>query len=117
MEAKWGLIPDMSATVTLRERVPRDVAMELTTTGRVFDAGEALRLGLLTRLADDPLEAATAIARQVAKGSPDAVAAAKRMLHATYSDGCTDERALRIESEVQARLHSLLDESEATAPC
>ena len=42
MEAKWGLIPDMSATVTLRELVPRDVALELTLTGRVFDAAEAV---------------------------------------------------------------------------
>ena len=33
MEAKWGLIPDMSATVTLRARVPRDVALELVLTG------------------------------------------------------------------------------------
>jgi enoyl-CoA hydratase/carnithine racemase len=29
MEAKWGLIPDMSATVTLRDLVPKDVALEL----------------------------------------------------------------------------------------
>ena len=42
MEAKWGLIPDMSATVTLRELVPRDVALELALTGRVFDAAEAV---------------------------------------------------------------------------
>eukprot|EP00966_Prymnesium_polylepis_P245433 5678167-Prymnesium_polylepis.2 len=45
----------MSATVTLRELVPKDVAMELTMTGRVFEAEEALRLGLVTRLAADPL--------------------------------------------------------------
>jgi enoyl-CoA hydratase/carnithine racemase len=35
MEAKWGLIPDMSASVTLRELVRMDVAKELTYTGRV----------------------------------------------------------------------------------
>jgi hypothetical protein len=29
MEAKWGLIPDMSATVTLRDLVPKDIALEL----------------------------------------------------------------------------------------
>ena len=40
MESKWGIIPDMSATVTLRELVPRDVALELTLTGRIFDAVE-----------------------------------------------------------------------------
>ena len=104
MEAKWGIIPDMSSTVTLRERIPRDVAMELTTTGRIFESDEALRLGLLTRIHQDPLDAAMALARRVVKGSPDAAAAAKRLLHATYSDGCTEERALQMESEVQLRL-------------
>ena len=33
MEVKWGLIPDMSASQTLRRLVPIDVAMELTFTG------------------------------------------------------------------------------------
>ena len=33
MEIKWGLIPDMSITQTLRDLVPMDVAKELTFTG------------------------------------------------------------------------------------
>jgi enoyl-CoA hydratase/carnithine racemase len=42
MEAKWGLIPDMSASVTLRELVRIDVAKELTmTTGRIISGTEA----------------------------------------------------------------------------
>ena len=45
MEAKWGLIPDMGITVAMRELVNRDVAVELTTTGRIFDAEEAAALG------------------------------------------------------------------------
>ncbi|KAJ1477726.1 ClpP/crotonase-like domain-containing protein, partial [Baffinella frigidus] len=52
MEAKWGIIPDMSLTVTIRELVPKDVALELVMTGRVFEAEEALKLGLVTRIAD-----------------------------------------------------------------
>ena len=104
MEAKWGLIPDMSATVTLRELVPKDVAMELTMTGRIFLADEALKLGLVTRLAHEPLEAAMELARQIVTRSPDASAAAKRLLHATYSEGCDERRALHLESELQRRL-------------
>ena len=104
MEAKWGLIPDMSATVTLPELVPRDVALELTLTGRVFLADEALRLGLVTRLEEEPLEAAMALATEISKKSPDAVSAAKRLMHATYAAGCDDQRALRVESELQKRL-------------
>ena len=40
MEAKWGLIPDMSASITLRELVPIDVAKELTFTGRIINGIE-----------------------------------------------------------------------------
>jgi enoyl-CoA hydratase/carnithine racemase len=49
MEAKWGIIPDMSAAVTLRELVRIDVAKELTMTGRIFSATEGQGYGLITR--------------------------------------------------------------------
>ena len=49
MEAKWGIIPDMSAAVTLRELVRIDVAKELTMTGRIFSASEGFGYGLITR--------------------------------------------------------------------
>ena len=49
MEAKWGIIPDMSAAVTLRELVRMDVAKELTMTGRIFPASEGYEYGLVTR--------------------------------------------------------------------
>ena len=104
MEAKWGLIPDMSATVTLPELVPKDVALELTLTGRVFDGAEALKLGLVTKLSDEPIEAALELARQIAAKSPDAAAAAKRLLHATYTDAPDDARCLRLESDLQRKL-------------
>ncbi|MFW6093070.1 MAG: crotonase/enoyl-CoA hydratase family protein, partial [Pseudomonadota bacterium] len=58
MEIKWGLIPDMSLTQTLRDLVPLDVAKELTFTGRVLSGTEAAELGLVTHVADDPLAAA-----------------------------------------------------------
>ena len=104
MESKWGIIPDMSATVTLRELVPRDVALELTLTGRIFDAVEAQRLGLVTRVAEEPLQEARRLAAEIAARSPDAAAAAKRLLHATYVEPHDDARALRLESELQRRL-------------
>ncbi len=49
MEAKWGLIPDMSASITLRELIPIDVAKELTFTGRIIDGNEAKAFGLVTK--------------------------------------------------------------------
>src|SRR5699024_12417359 len=48
MEAKWGLVPDMSGTVPLAELVPSDVAMSLTMSGRIISGREAAGLGLAT---------------------------------------------------------------------
>lgn len=49
MEAKWGIIPDMSISVTMRELLRVDVAKELTMTGRVISGREALEYGLVTK--------------------------------------------------------------------
>ena len=88
MEAKWGLIPDMGATAALPELVNRDVAIELTTTGRIFEAAEAKELGLVTKVVEgDAFEAALGMATKIAAGSPDAAAAAKQLWHATSSRG------------------------------
>src|SRR5438445_189251 len=62
MEVKWGLIPDMSISRTLPRLVAIDVAKELTYTGRIFDGGEAHRLGLVSHLAVDPSTAAHRLA-------------------------------------------------------
>ena len=58
MEIKWGIIPDMSITQTLRDLVRLDVAKELTFTGRIVEANEAAELGLITRVCQSPLEEA-----------------------------------------------------------
>jgi len=81
MEIKWGLIPDMSGTQTLRHLVRSDVARELTYTGRIIDGREAAALGLVTRVAEDPRAAALAMAREIAGKSPDAIRAGKRLLN------------------------------------
>ena len=79
MEIKWGLIPDMSLTQTLRDLVPLDVAKELTFTGRVLSGEDAKELGLVTRVAEDPHAAAMALAGEIAGKSPDAVRAGKKL--------------------------------------
>ena len=66
MEVKYGLIPDMGITQTLPTLVGLDVAKELVFTGRFVEADEALRLGLVTRIADDPHTAAHDLAGEIA---------------------------------------------------
>ncbi|HEY2320715.1 MAG TPA: crotonase/enoyl-CoA hydratase family protein [Solirubrobacteraceae bacterium] len=102
MEVKWGLVPDMSITRTLPRLVAIDVAKELTFTGRVFDAAEAAALGVVTRVAADPLAAARALAAEIAARSPDAVRAAKRLYDESWTGNA--EQTLALEASLQLGL-------------
>jgi enoyl-CoA hydratase/carnithine racemase len=100
MEVKWGLIPDMSITRTLPRLVGIDVAKELTFTGRVLDGTEGQRLGLVTRVSEDPLTAARELAAQIAARSPDAVRAAKRLYDESWTGLAPDTLALEAELQL-----------------
>jgi enoyl-CoA hydratase/carnithine racemase len=102
MEGKWGLIPDMGGNVALRELVTKDVAMKLTMTAEVISAQQALDIGLVTAIADDPLAEASALARQIAKRSPDAVAATKKLYHRNWYR--SERHMLAKESLYQLRI-------------
>lgn len=102
MEGKWGLVPDMAITRTLPRLVGIDVAKELTFTARTFSGEEALALGVVTRLADDPLTAARELAVEIASRSPDAVRAAKRLFEESWTRPA--EETLRLEAELQRKL-------------
>jgi enoyl-CoA hydratase/carnithine racemase len=85
LEARWGLIPDMTGTVMLPKLVGLDVAKELTFTGRMVSGDEAVALGLATRVADDPRAAALELAAELATKSPDALREGKRLLNRSGS--------------------------------
>ena len=85
LEARWGLIPDMTGIQTLKELVGIDIAKRLTMTAQIVSGEEAAALGLVTELADDPLVAAEAFARELATRSPDSLAAAKRLFNSSWS--------------------------------
>lgn len=105
MEVKWGLVPDMAGMVLLRGLLRDDMARELTYTGRVVQAEEAVVLGLGTRVCADPLAEARALAQSIAQRSPNAIRAAKR-LH-NQASRVLDESAaalLLVESAEQNKL-------------
>jgi enoyl-CoA hydratase/carnithine racemase len=79
LEIRWGLTPDMTVTATLPRLVGIDVAKELTWTGRMLSGVEAHALGLATRVSDDPLADALALAREIAAKNPHAIKGAKRL--------------------------------------
>ena len=101
MEARYGLVPDMSLSQTIGRLVRDDVARELTYTARIVEAPEALELGLVTRIEDDPVAAARSLAEEIAGRSPDAVRGAKRLANETpklsAADGLALEAALQRE--------------------
>lgn len=113
MEIKWGLIPDMSGTQTLRHLVRLDVAKELTFTGRVVSGREAAELGLVTRVAEDPRAAALAMAREIAGKSPDAIRAGKHLLDQAPLLSVAD--GLRLEERLQRGLIGSANQLEAVA--
>jgi enoyl-CoA hydratase/carnithine racemase len=80
MEVRWGLIPDMAGTQLLPELVGRDVAKDLTFTGRKVSGSEAAGMGLVTRMADDPVAAAVQLAQEIAAHDRNALRHAKALL-------------------------------------
>jgi len=110
MEIKWGLVPDMAGTPILASLVRDDILRELTYTGRIFSAQEALSYGLATRIVDDPRAAAFELAREIAGKSPDAIRAAKRMLNNLSVD---PGPALLAESVEQQKLLGSTNQTEA----
>lgn len=102
LEAKWGLVPDMGGATLLRDILSLDVAKELTMTGRILSGTEAKALGLVTHLAENPLEAARTLAAEIATRSPDSVAAAKFLLQDAYD--ANEDGALTAERRWQRKL-------------
>jgi len=110
MEIKWGLVPDMAGTPILASLVRDDILRELTYTGRIFSAQEALSYGLATQIVEDPRAAALEMAHEIAAKSPDAIRAAKRMLnHLSVDPG----PALLAESVEQQKLIGSANQTEA----
>lgn len=111
MEMKWGLIPDMSASQTIRDLVSIDVAKELIFTGKIISGEEAARLKLVTRVCEKPYEEAMALAREIASKNPDAVRAAKKLLNEVWHGDSA--RGLLMESELEMTLAGTPNQLEA----
>ena len=102
LEAKWGLVPDMSGTVPLGELVSADVAKRLTMTGEIVTGTRAKELGLVSEVSDDPLKEAIALVDLLSTRSPDSVAATKVLLNETRRS--RPRRAFRIERRLQLKM-------------
>ncbi|WP_322516370.1 enoyl-CoA hydratase [Rhodopseudomonas palustris] len=99
-EITLGTIPGIGGTQRLTRAIGKSKAMDLCLTGRMMDAQEAERAGLVSRLvpADKLMEEALAAAEKIASMSRPAAAMAKsavnRALETTLAEGLAVERDL-----------------------
>lgn len=101
MESRWGLVPDMGLTRSLKGLIGLDLAKELTLTARIFDATYAKEIGLVTHLDESPLAKAQVIAEEMLQRSPDALMASKYVLDAMQHE---PKKSLRLEKIWQLKL-------------
>ena len=113
MEIRWGLIPDLAITVTAGNLVREDLLRELAYTGRVLSGREALEIGLLTAVHDDPVAAARKTARHIAAKSPDAIRAMKKMFNACRD--LDESQSLALEAALQGGVLTGANQREAVA--
>ena len=80
-EINLGIIPGWGGTQRLARVCGLGVAKDMILTGRLVDADEALRIGLVNGVHDPVFEKAREVAALLASKSPLALAAAKRALN------------------------------------
>ncbi|MDP3460597.1 MAG: enoyl-CoA hydratase-related protein, partial [Hyphomonas sp.] len=99
-EIKLGVTPGMGGSIRLTKAVGKAMAMDLVLTGRMIDAAEADRIGLVSRVVphDTLMEVALAAANEIAAFSVPSLMAAKEMvaraLELPATEGVKFERRL-----------------------
>jgi enoyl-CoA hydratase/carnithine racemase len=108
-EVKWSIYPFGGATVKLTQQIGYVHAMDLLLTGRLIDAAEAARIGLINRIvpAEGLMAWALETAELIAANSPSAVQAVKRQISATIADHARSREAMEQElgDRVRASAH------------
>jgi enoyl-CoA hydratase len=90
-EINLGIVPGWGGTQRLARVCGVGVAKDLVFTGRTIDAEEALRVGLVSAIADPVLDRALETARELAAKSPVALALAKQLVN--LSPGALEREA------------------------
>ncbi|TMH80409.1 MAG: enoyl-CoA hydratase, partial [Betaproteobacteria bacterium] len=114
-EIKLGIIPGAGGTQRLPRAVGKAKAMDLVLTGRMMDAAEAERSGLVSRVvsADKLLEEALAAAAQIAEFSLPSVMMAKEAVNRAYESPLAE--GMLFERRVFHALFATEDQKEGMA--
>lgn len=114
-EVKWAIYPFGGATVKLTQQIGYVHALDLLLTGRMIEAADAARLGLVNDIvpAAELMPWALAKAEAIAANSPAAVQAVKQQISATTADFTRSREAL--EQQLGDRVRASADFAEGIA--
>jgi enoyl-CoA hydratase len=114
-EITIGTIPGAGGTQRLTRLVGKSKAMELCLTGRMMDAEEAERAGLVARIvsADKLMDEALATAKKIAGFSQPAVMMAKEAVNCAYESSLSE--GLRFERRLFHATFATEDQKEGMA--
>jgi enoyl-CoA hydratase/carnithine racemase len=95
---RMGITPEAGSTLYLPQIVGIANALELAMTGRIIDAAEALRFGLVSRVVphDDLMADTLRLADEIASNPTDAVWSAKKLMHRNMVE-CSKPDVIRRE--------------------
>jgi enoyl-CoA hydratase/carnithine racemase len=102
-ETRYGILPDMGATVRLPRIVGEGRARELILFGETIDADEALRIGLANRVVGDAelLSVAAELGRRLAAQPPLAIQGARRAIDAAWYRDPDESFAVAVEAQIR----------------
>jgi methylglutaconyl-CoA hydratase len=94
-EVRIGFVPAIVSTFLLRQ-VGEKIARDLLLTGRIFDAAEAMKIGLINEIVppEKLLDRARELAAQLAENSPLSLLNTKRLL--------TEHARVEIDAQIEA---------------
>jgi len=96
-EVRIGFVPAIVSTFLLRQ-VGEKIARDLLLTGRIFDAPEALKMGVINEIVppEKLLDRARELAAQLAENSPLSLSNTKRLL--------TDHARAELDAQIEAAI-------------
>lgn len=114
-EIKLGVIPGIGGSQRLTRAIGKSKAMEMVLTGRMMDAAEAERSGLVSRVvpADELLESALATAATIAAMSLPVAMLAKEAVGAVFETSLAE--GIRFERRLFHSVFATEDQSEGMA--
>jgi enoyl-CoA hydratase len=114
-EINLGVMPGIGGTQRLTRQVGKSKAMEMILTGRMMDAAEAERAGLVSRIvpAADLVTEALTVAKKIAGQSPLAVMMNKELVNTAYET--TLSEGVKVERRLFHSLFAFDDQKEGMA--